>query len=318
MEFQELFTVAATTIGFISLCKTSINFLRWVWVMFLRSPKNLKEYGSWALITGAADGIGRALAFEMAAKGLNLVLLDRNVSKLEATANEIHERFGERVEIKKIVMDLAKLSGEEIAKAIEEEIKGLDVGVLVNNAGVAYSYGKFFHEVDDLELMDSIKVNMEAATWITWVVIPSMLKKKKGAIVNIGSGSGSSAIPSFPLYTNYAASKAYLSMFSRSTSLEYKQHGIDIQCQIPMFVSTRLSRTKAYPLFVPTPETYSKASIRWIGYEHQCSPYWGHSVQCLLTHPLPDVVLSAIIFWYSQRIRKRGQLKNLHKNNMAP
>ena len=85
--------------------------------MFLRPPKNLKEYGSWALVTGSADGIGRALAFEMASKGLNLVLLDRNTSKLEDTSNEIREKYGAQTDVKNIVMDLSKFSGEEIANA---------------------------------------------------------------------------------------------------------------------------------------------------------------------------------------------------------
>ncbi|XP_048427564.1 very-long-chain 3-oxoacyl-CoA reductase 1-like [Pyrus x bretschneideri] len=316
MELHELFIAAASTLGFISLCKSSFSFLRWVWVMFLRPPKNLKEYGSWALVTGSADGIGRALAFEMASKGLNLVLLDRNTSKLEATSNELREKYGGQIDVKNIVMDLSKFSGEEIADAIEEEIKGLDVGILVNNAGVAYRFGKFLHEVDDLEVMESIKVNMEAATWITKALLPGMLKKKKGAIVNLGSASH--AVPSFPLFTNYASSKSYLSMLSRSISLEYKQHGIDIQCQIPMFVATKLTMVKATPFFFPSPETYGKASMRWIGYEHHCSPYWGHSVQWLIVRTLPDAFVTAVCFWYTLRLRKIGQLKRMQQTTRIP
>ncbi|PQQ05473.1 very-long-chain 3-oxoacyl-CoA reductase 1-like [Prunus yedoensis var. nudiflora] len=144
MEFQEIFIVATSTIGFISLFKPIISFLRWVWVMFLRPPKNLRDYGSWALITGSTDGIGKALAFEMASKGLNLVLVGRNPSKLEATSTELHEKYGGQIQIKNIVIDLAKFSGEEIGNAIEEGIKGLDVGILINNAGVAYPYARFF------------------------------------------------------------------------------------------------------------------------------------------------------------------------------
>lgn len=176
--------------------------------MFLRSPKNLKEYGSWAIVTGPTDGIGKAIAFELASKGLNLVLIGRNPSKLEATKKEILNKVGEQVGMKEIVIDLAKSSGIEIVNAVEEGIKGLDVGILVNNAGVAYPYAKYFHEVD-LDLMENIiKVNVEAATWIFRAVIPTMMKKKKGAVVNIGSGS-TEFIPSYPLNTIYGASKAY-------------------------------------------------------------------------------------------------------------
>ncbi|RVW74309.1 Very-long-chain 3-oxoacyl-CoA reductase 1 [Vitis vinifera] len=113
---------------------------------------------------------------------------------------------------------------------MEKGIEGLDVGVLINNAGLSYPYAKFFHEVD-VELMKSIiKVNVEGATWISRAVLPGMLKKKKGAIVNIGSGS-SVAVSSYPLHAIYVATKAYVAMFSKCISLEYRKRGIDIQCQ---------------------------------------------------------------------------------------
>ncbi|KAL6193219.1 hypothetical protein ACLB2K_034303 [Fragaria x ananassa] len=109
----------------------------------------------------------------MASEGLNIILVDKNHSAFEATSNELRNKNGGRVEIKSIVMDLAKLSGEEIVKAIDEGTKGLDVGILINNAGMSYPYPKFFHEVD-LELMDDImKVNMEAASWMTKAVLPA-------------------------------------------------------------------------------------------------------------------------------------------------
>lgn len=210
MQFQDYAIFTITFIGFLSVCKFLIKFLRWVWIMFLRPPNNLKkEYGSWAIVTGSTDGIGKAIAFELASKGLNLVLVGRNPSKLETISNEIREKFGEQVGIKEIVIDLGKSSGKETANAIEAGIQGLDVGILVNNAGVGYPYPRYFHEVD-LELMETIiKVNMEAATWVLKAVIPIMLKKNKGAIVNIGSGS-TMFIPSYPLNTIYAASKAYV------------------------------------------------------------------------------------------------------------
>jgi 17beta-estradiol 17-dehydrogenase / very-long-chain 3-oxoacyl-CoA reductase len=205
MELQDLILIAATSLGLLSVCKAFINFLRWVWVMFFRPPKDLKEYGSWAVITGSTDGIGKALAFELGSKGLNLVLVGRSPSKLETTSKEIHGKYGGKVETKSIVIDFAKSSGEEICKMIEGGIRGLDVGILINNAGVAYPYVMYFHEVE-LELMEShVKVNIDAATWATRSVLPGMLKKKKGAILNIGSGS---SLSSYPLGAVYAATNA--------------------------------------------------------------------------------------------------------------
>lgn len=265
------------------------------------------------MITGPTAGIGKALAFEVASKGLNLVLVGRNPSKLEETSREIQDKFNKvghdhRVQVKNVVLDLAKSSGKEIADVIGKETEGLDVGVVINNAGLSYPYPRFFDEVDP-ELMESImRVNMEAVTWITWSVLPRMIKKKKGAIVNIGSASTAVA-PSFPLYTIYAATKSYLAMLSRCISLEYKQSGIDIQTQIPVFVATKMTKLKATTFLIASPETYSKASIRSIGYEHLCAPYWSHSMQWALSNMLPDALINWCLFSYFVWINKRNKLK---------
>nr|XP_011457430.1 PREDICTED: very-long-chain 3-oxoacyl-CoA reductase 1-like [Fragaria vesca subsp. vesca] len=207
MELQEAFVVAASCLGLFSVCKALFKIVTWIWVMFLRPPKNLKDYGSWVIITGSTDGIGKALAFELASKGLNIVLVGRNPSKLEATSNEIREQFSDpKVETKSIVVDLAKATGGEIARIIEDGIKGLDVGILINNAGISYPYARYFHEVDQELMENMLKVNMEAPSWVTKAVLPGMLKKKKGAIVNIGSAASES--PSMPLYALYAATKS--------------------------------------------------------------------------------------------------------------
>ncbi|XP_039156205.1 very-long-chain 3-oxoacyl-CoA reductase 1-like [Eucalyptus grandis] len=176
---------------------------------FLRNPKDLQDYGSWAVVTGTTDGIRKALVFELASKGLNLGLIGWNPSKLEATSSELRDRFGATTEVKTGVADLTKLSGEEIAAAIAGATEGIDVRLLVNDAGLAYPYPSCFHEVDR-ELMESmLRVNVNAALWATKGVIDGMLKRKRGAILNSGSGS-SVCIPSFPLLTLYASTKAYI------------------------------------------------------------------------------------------------------------
>ncbi|KAE8665027.1 putative steroid dehydrogenase [Hibiscus syriacus] len=309
LDFTVIFFVSF--LGFISLCKVVTGFIKWVWVMFLRPPKNLKDhYGSWAIVTGCTDGIGKALVFQLASHGLNLLLVGRNPLKLQATADAIRERFGTQVKTRKVVVDFSKTSGEEMSKTMEGVIEGLDIGVLVNNAGVAYEGATFFHEVEPEVVESIIKVNVEAATWITKAVVPVMAKKKKGAIVNIGSGSYGGFL-SYPLYTVYAASKAYLTMFSRSISLEYKKTGIDIQCQIPFYVSTKMTKFRRSSLFTPTAEAFSKASLGWIGYgEHVCVPYWPHSLQSFVLKLLPRSLKDRCVFLYYLGMRKRMMLQD--------
>ncbi|XP_030498594.2 very-long-chain 3-oxoacyl-CoA reductase 1 [Cannabis sativa] len=299
MEFQELMIVTISGLGLIKVISYSIKFVMWVWITFLRAPKNLKdEYGPWAVVTGATDGIGKALAFELASKGLSLILVGRNASKLEATSTEIIVSLSSSksslVEVKSVVVDLAKCSGKELGEIIDKEIKGLDIGILINNAGLGYSYPQFLHEVD-LEIMEDIfKVNIEAVTWMVHSILPCMLRNKKGAILNIGSAS-SAFLPSFPFQTIYASSKGYLSMFSKSLSEEYKQRGIDIQCQVPAYVATKMTKFEA-SLFIPSSEKYSKASVRSIGYEKSCSPYWSHSLLCFIISLLPHTFLNHLLY----------------------
>lgn len=180
-------------------------FLTWVYVNFLRAPKNLKKYGSWALVTGPTDGIGKSFAFELARKGLNLVLVGRSPEKLKDVSDSIRAKFG-KTEVRTVVVDFAGDLDDGV-KRIREASEGIDVGVVVNNVGISYPYARFFHEVDEELLKNLIKVNVVGTTKVTQAVLPGMLKRKKGAIVNIGSGAAI-VIPSDPLYAVYAATKA--------------------------------------------------------------------------------------------------------------
>uniref|UniRef100_A0A803M6X6 Uncharacterized protein n=2 Tax=Chenopodium quinoa TaxID=63459 RepID=A0A803M6X6_CHEQI len=270
--------------------------------MFLRPPKKLTNYGSWALITGSTDGIGKSLSFDLASKGLDLILIGRNPQKLQTTSNEIWAKF--KTKIKIILIDFEKTSGEEIKKKIKEEIEGLEVGILVNNVGSSTNGARFYHEIG-LEGMGSlVNVNIGSVNWVTSAVLPGMLQRRKGAIVNIGSGS-SLVVPSYPLFSIYASTKAYVAMFSRSLSLEYKQLGIDVQCQIPLLVATKLASIKRSSFFVPSPEQYSKASVRWIGYDSLCVPYWTHALQWYLFNAMPDSLVNWLLLRYFLNLRKK-------------
>ncbi|KAM0840092.1 hypothetical protein ACQ4PT_059890 [Festuca glaucescens] len=171
-----------------------------------------------------------------------------------------------------------------------EAMEGLDVGVLVNNAGVVKPGALFLHEAGVESLLRMIRVNVLALTQVTAAVLPVMLRQVRGTVVNIGSGS-TLALPSFPLYSVYAATKRY---FSRSLSVEYTSKGIDVQCQVPFLVDTNMlsSAVKAnfFPVFVPTPESYARAAVSWIGHGSLCVPYVTHNLQWWFTGMLPESV----------------------------
>jgi 17beta-estradiol 17-dehydrogenase / very-long-chain 3-oxoacyl-CoA reductase len=94
-------------------------------------------------------------------------------------------------------------------RRLRKAVKGLDVGVLVNNAGVAKPGAVFLHEADAEAWVRMIRVNLWAVTEVTAAVLPGMVERGRGAVVNMGSAS--SAVPSFPLHTMYSATKRYVS-----------------------------------------------------------------------------------------------------------
>ncbi|KAJ8773545.1 hypothetical protein K2173_005791 [Erythroxylum novogranatense] len=310
LKGQPLWLLVVFALGSVSLLKFVLVILQWVYVSFLRPGKNLKKYGSWALVTGSTDGIGKGFAFQLARKGLNLVLVGRNPDKLKDVSDSIHSKYG-KIQIKTVVVDFSGDIDEGI-KGMEETIEGLDVGVLINNVGVSYPYARFFHEVEEELLKNLVKVNVEGTTKVTKAVLPGMLQRKKGAIVNIGSGAAI-VIPSDPLYAVYAATKAYIDQFSTSLHVEYKKNGIDVQCQVPLYVATKMASIRRSSFFVPSIDGYARAALRWIGYEPRCTPYWPHSLLWCLLYLLPDCLIDEGRLRYSLAIRKRGQLKDARK-----
>jgi 17beta-estradiol 17-dehydrogenase / very-long-chain 3-oxoacyl-CoA reductase len=293
-----------------SILKSAISILNWVYINFLRPPKNLKKYGSWAMVTGPTDGIGKGFAFQLAKKGLNLVLVARNPEKLKEVSDSIQAKYSQ-IQIRSVIVDFSgDLSGG--VERISEAVKDLDVGVLINNVGASYPYARFFHEVDDKLLGDLIKINIEGTTRVTQAVLPGMIKRKKGAIVNIGSGAAI-VIPSDPLYTVYAATKAYVDQFSRCLYVEYKKSGIDVQCQVPLYVATKMASIRRSSFFVPSTDGYARAAMRWIGYEPRCTPYWPHSVLWALARSVPESIIDSWRLGFCLKIRKKGQHKDSSK-----
>uniref|UniRef100_A0A0D9WPI6 B-keto acyl reductase n=1 Tax=Leersia perrieri TaxID=77586 RepID=A0A0D9WPI6_9ORYZ len=237
----------------------------------LRRPNDMRlSYGAWAVVTGPTSGIGRSIALELARRGMNLVLVGRDPANLREISDTIRSRHG--VQTKTVVFDLSLVStahGEEPLRRLREAVEGLDVGVLVNNAGVAQPYAMRLHEADVEAWVRMMRVNLWAVTEVTAAVLPGMVERGRGAVVNIGSAS-SEATPSFPFYTVYAATKRYVAQFSRSLHVEYASKRIHVQCQAPLFVATRMvakfMEASWLSPFVVSADDYACAAVGWIGH----------------------------------------------------
>ena len=200
--------VSLSVVGAISILGSFARLLGWLWRHFLRPAKTLSRYGSWALITGCTDGIGKAYAFLLAKHRINLILVGRSKEKLDTLVSEIKERSGD-VKVKTVVLDLTHPDLETGLSTIKQLVSELDVGILINSAGLSYPYARFFHEVDEELTKNLLRMNVEAIVRMVQIVLPGMIERKRGAIINIGSGA-SSILPSEPLYALYAATKGYV------------------------------------------------------------------------------------------------------------
>ncbi len=173
-------------------------------------------------MTGAGDGIGKSYCEQLAKRGLNIVLVSRTLSKLETVAKEIETNYN--VETKIIVVDFTKEEG--IYEKIEESIEGLEIGILVNNVGMIQEVPDYFITFSRQFFKDLINCNVMSMINMTRIVLPQMVDRKKGLIINIGSMA--SIVPA-PLLNVYAASKAFVNKFSDDLRSEYKSQGITIQ-----------------------------------------------------------------------------------------
>ncbi|XP_071681850.1 very-long-chain 3-oxoacyl-CoA reductase 1-like [Lolium perenne] len=186
----------------------------------LRRPIDLRRrYGTWAVITGPTTGLGKATAMELASRGISLVLLDLDAANLQSVSESI-ARTHPSIQTKTVVFDLSLVgtaAGDQSIQELREAVEGLDVGVLVNNAAVARPGVLYVHEADMERLARMIRVNVTGLTEVTAAVLPGILQRGRGAIVNVGSGS-TVAVPSFPLYTVYSATKRWVPICIRENS----------------------------------------------------------------------------------------------------
>ena len=162
--------------------------------------------------------------------GLNIYLVSRTEAKLTAAAEEIKAAY--RVETKIFVADLVAAGALADSGAawfgLKSNLDGLDVGVLVNNAGMSYEHPEFLHNVDAKALNDIVAINAVALTQMVHVVLPGMKERGRGCVVNISSGV-SAALPACPLLAVYAASKAYVDALTAALAAEYSHFGIRFQ-----------------------------------------------------------------------------------------
>uniref|UniRef100_A0A671QZE8 3-ketoacyl-CoA reductase n=1 Tax=Sinocyclocheilus anshuiensis TaxID=1608454 RepID=A0A671QZE8_9TELE len=273
-----------------------------IWVLGngdLLSPK----LGKWAVVTGATDGIGKSYAEELARRGFSMMLISRSQEKLDDVAKSLESTYN--VETKTIAVDYGQA---DIYPKIEKGLAGLEIGVLVNNVGISYSYPEFFLHIPDLEnfITTMINVNITSVCQVSRHKQHIGLLKAKGVILNISSASGMFPVP---MLTIYSSTKAFVDFFSRGLQAEYKCKGIIIQSVLPFFVATKMTKIRKPTLDKPTPERYVAAELTTVGLQDQTNGYFPHAVMGWVTTVLAPIKLVLCLGLRMNKAQRGGYLR---------
>lgn len=181
--------------------------------------------GKWALVTGASAGIGEALALELAAAGVNLVLTARRRERLDALAARLTADYGVKARV--TIADLERPDAPEQLFA-ETEGQGLPIDVLVNNAGFGY-YGEF-SAADAGRQAAMVQVNCAAVVHLTRLFLPKMIERRRGDILIVAS---TAAYQPVAYMATYAATKVFDRFFAEALAEEVRRYGLRVSALCP-------------------------------------------------------------------------------------
>ncbi|NHJ39595.1 MAG: SDR family oxidoreductase [Asgard group archaeon] len=261
----------------------------------LNSEKRAK-----AVITGASSGIGAVYARKLAKEGYDLILIAR---REELLANLCKELRKDGIDVEYMVIDLAK---DEELKLIEELINKTDnIEILVNNAGFG-GQKRIFYEIPIMDHLNMLQVHNIAPLKLTYAVIPGMLKRGKGSIINVSSIASLAPSP----IIMYSTTKNFLNYLSESLDILLRKKGIKIQILCPGFTLTDFHKRLGYKSDDPiyrrkfmTPEIVVEASYKALKKDKiYCIPGFRNKLLAFFLRVLPK---SFIIFFYRKIFSKR-------------
>ncbi|XP_054899712.1 very-long-chain 3-oxoacyl-CoA reductase-like isoform X2 [Poeciliopsis prolifica] len=273
-----------------------------------KAKANLRDYGQWAVVTGATCGIGKSYAIQLARRGLDVVLIGRCDERLQKVAKEIKSKYGRKTHTIKV--DFTE--GGSIYSTIAQEIHDLEIGILVNNVGmICNDHFAYFLETPNhgKKITEIINCNILSVPQMTRLILPRMVLRGKGLIINISSEVG---VRPHPLVSLYSATKIFVIYFSKCLHAEYKSEGITVQCVTPFMVSTNMTNNVNANLLVKSASGFVYAALNTVGHSTFTSGCLSHALQSVaISVFVPDWIRMSTFFirW----LRKYGNIEALQK-----
>ncbi|CAO1639153.1 unnamed protein product [Sympodiomycopsis kandeliae] len=256
-----------TVIGFFAAARPLYHLIKVLLDCYVYPGIPLSRFGpnkkdpsqaSWALITGATDGIGKEFALQLASKGFNIVIASRTQSKLDQVKADIVTKG---VAVKTVAIDFNKATEDDYAR-LGAAINDVPLSILVNNVGLSHNMPVAFADTSIEELESIAEVNVRATLRVTRLAVPILKANPRGLILNLGSFAGS--VPT-PLLTTYAGTKSFLIGFNRALNEELKRVGITSLLLNTYFVQTSMSKIRKSSWSVPTPSQYVSQVLSKLG-----------------------------------------------------
>jgi hypothetical protein len=221
----------------------------------MRTPK-------YALVTGASSGIGRELAELLAREGYGLVLVARRTEPMRLLAEKLQQAHG----TPSVVVGADLGSPEGVATVMREvTARQLEIDMLVNNAG--FGLAGSFSELPAESQLGMIDLNVRALTALTRALVPGMVARRRGYVLNVASAA---AFQPGPLMSVYYASKAYVLSFSAALHEELREHGVKVSALCPGYTETefaaRASEHQGSRLFNGPLGTLGAREVAELGY----------------------------------------------------
>ena len=249
----------------------------------------LERYGPWAIVTGASSGIGEETARQLAARGLSLVLCARRKDRLEALAAKLAAAHG--IEARVLALDVGK---PDFATPLLAAVEGLDVGLVVSNAGFGEK-GPFLESdlARDLQMLD---VNCRAFLIIAHTFAPRLVQRGRGGMIFTSS---TAAFQGLPFTAHYAATKGYGLQLAEALWYELKPHNVDVLALCPGPTDTEgPRRTGVDPDKVPVKmmhvEPVVRAALEGLGKRPIAVPGFTNQFLHVLAKSLPRSVVTAL------------------------